>query len=513
MPDSRFTIAATVLFVSLIGLACQNQAPAPRPNIIFILADDLGYGEVGAYGQQLIRTPNIDQLAETGIRFTQHYSGSPVCAPSRGTLLTGKHTGHAYIRDNKEMGGWGPDEPEGQLPLPETEFTVTDLLKNAGYNTAVVGKWGLGGPDSEGLPSNHGVDLFYGYLCQRVAHNYYPTHLWRNNTRDTLEGNAWFSAHQRIDQPLESMADYESRFQGAVYAPDRMIDESINFIRDNADHPFFLLYASPIPHVALQVPQTSLQQYEGQFPETPYLGEKSYLPHPEPRAAYAAMISRLDDEVGRIMQTLDDVGISENTLVIFSSDNGPTYAGGADAEFFDSAGGLRGLKGSVFEGGIRVPMIARWPGHISPGTLSGHPSAFWDFMPTVADITGEQVPEGIDGVSYLPSLVGNSGQAEHDYLYWEYHAFGGMQAVRMGNWKAVRLQIREQQDSPIELYDLVLDKSESMNVAADHPEVVRQAREYMNRRSPSPIDEWNFRPRNPIAGDNTLPPSSAARSK
>ncbi|NNE34061.1 MAG: arylsulfatase [Rhodothermales bacterium] len=493
---SSGTVASCLMCICLLAGCTEDSVRESPPNIIYILADDLGYGELGSYGQTQIRTPHLDRLASEGIRFTQHYSGSPVCAPSRGTLLTGKHTGHGYVRDNKEMGGWGPTEPEGQLPLPDSVFTLPEMLKTAGYSTAVVGKWGLGGPDSEGHPNNQGVDHFYGYLCQRVAHNYYPTHLWRNGEKDILHGNEWFSAHQRIEEPLESVSEYESRYSGSVYAPERMLDESLSFIRENKDDPFFLLYASPIPHVALQVPGPSVDEYSDAFPETPYLGQKSYLPHPAPRAAYAAMISYLDNEVGQIMTLLEELGLEDNTLVVFSSDNGPTYAGGADAEFFDSAGGLRGLKGSVFEGGVRVPMIARWPGHIKPGSNTDHVSAFWDFMPTVAQATNLSVPEGIDGVSFLPTLLGQEDQIEHEYLYWEYHAFGGMQAVRMGDWKGVRQRIRDRESSPVELYDLSTDFAETTDVASENPEVVARIRSYMESRTTSPIEEWNFLPGN-----------------
>ncbi len=488
---------AAIWFATCLVILAGCDAPkvseeATPPNIVYILADDLGYGEVGVYGQEKIRTPNIDRLATEGMLFTQHYSGSPVCAPSRGTLLTGQHTGNAYIRDNKEMGGWGPEEPEGQLPLPDSAFTIPELMKHAGYQTAVIGKWGLGGPDSEGHPNNQGVDHFYGYLCQRVAHNYYPTHLWRNDEKDMLPGNSWFSAHQKIEAPLPSAADYEERYAGTTYAPDKMLDESISFIRQNAEKPFFLLYASPIPHVALQVPQPSVAEYVDAFPETPYLGQKSYLPHPAPRAAYAAMITHLDNEVGRIMEELDALGIADNTIVMFSSDNGPTYAGGADQEFFESAGPLRGLKGSLYEGGVRVPMIAKWPRRIKAGSQTEHVSAFWDIMPTLADAINMPVPEWTDGISFLPTLVGDEAQAKHDYLYWEYHSLGGMQAVRMGDWKGVRTGLHKDASAAIQLYDLSTDLSEFTDVSVANPEVVARIAEFMDARKPSAIEDWNF---------------------
>jgi arylsulfatase len=487
-------VAASCL---VLGACGGNRAPGDAdrpPNIIFILADDLGYAEVGAYGQSKIKTPNIDRLAADGILFRQHYSGSPVCAPSRGTLLTGKHTGHAYVRDNFEMGGWGPDEPEGQLPLPSSEVTVAELLRDAGYATSIVGKWGLGGPESEGHPNNQGFDHFYGYLCQRVAHNYYPTHLWRNGDRDSLKGNDYFSSHQRIVAPLADPDDYIRLYQRDTYAPDMMIDEALDFVDENRDRPFFLLFATPVPHAAIQVPDESVEPYRDTFDDTPYLGTRGYLPHATPRAGYAAMISRMDADIGRLVTLVDELGLAEETLIVFSSDNGPTYNGGTDSKFFESAGPLSGLKGSVLEGGIRVPMIARWTGTIRPGSTSDHVSAFWDFMPTAAELAGAERPDGIDGLSYLPALLGNDvSQQEHGHLYWEYHSLGGMQAVRMGDWKAVRRDIVKVDNAPIELYDLGADIGETVDVASLHPAVVQQAREIMDGRSPSPIEQWNFR--------------------
>ena len=446
----------------------QQSPPSQRdgkPNIIFILADDLGYGELGCYGQTKIKTPNIDRLAADGLRFTQHYSGSPVCAPSRCTLLTGKHTGHAYVRDNKEMSGWGPDETEGQLPLPADTITIATLLKDQGYATGGFGKWGLGGPGSTGHPNNQGFDHWYGYLCQRVAHNYYPTHLWRNSDKHMLQGNEFFAAHQRIAVGPTEPDGYD-RFRGEQFAPDLMIDEALQFVRDHKEQPFFLYYATPVPHVAIQVPQDSVDPYLGVWEETPYLGNRGYLPHPTPRAAYAAMISRMDRDVGRLVSLLDELKLTDSTIVVFSSDNGPTFNGGSDSKFFQSAGPLRGLKASIYEGGIRVPLVVRWPGKTSAGTISEHLSAFWDFLPTVCDLVGADLPDGVDGVSMLPTWLGQA-QPTHEYLYWEYR---GHQVVRQGRWKA----IRKKGTAAIELYDLQSDIAESDNVAADHLDVVQE---------------------------------------
>lgn len=487
--NHRFSIGVVIFVSSFLG--CQPRDRSP--NIIYILADDLGYNEVGAYGQSIIQTPTLDQLAADGMRFTQHYSGSPVCAPSRGSLLTGKHTGHAYIRDNLEMGGWGPGEPEGQLPLFDAEITIAELLKPLGYKTGFVGKWGLGGPDSEGHPVRQGFDLFYGYLCQRVAHNYYPTHLWHNEDPDSLDGNAYFAAHQRIDEPLESDEAYYERFTGAQYAPDLMLSSALEFVESNKNDPFFLVFATPVPHLALQVPPESLIQYDDLVEDGAYLGDRGYLPHPRPLAAYAGMISRMDRDIGQLLALVDDLGLTDNTIIMFSSDNGTTYTGGVDADYFNSVGELRGMKGSVFEGGIRVPMIVKWPKNIAAGTTSDHISAFWDVMPTIAEIAGATVPDDIDGLSFLPTLTGNvADQRKHQSLYWEYHAFGGMQAVRMGDWKGVRREIRRQDDAPIELYDLAIDIQESNDISEDHPETVELIRSIMDSRSPSEIENWNF---------------------
>ncbi len=396
--------AATVAIPNLFTSCAQKTT---KPNIIYILADDLGYGELGCYGQDKIRTPNIDKIATEGIKFTQHYSGSTVCAPSRCCLLTGKHTGHSYIRDNDELSErgdvWNDPDLEGQRPLlPNTE-TIGTMLQRAGYTTGAIGKWGLGGPKSTGDPNNQGFDLFYGYLCQRVAHNYYPTHLWRNGEKHLLEENEYFRPSQKLPEDKDPF-DKESYapYSGKQYSMDFMIEEALNFIEKNQNNPFFLYLPFPVPHVSLQVPEDSLQEYEGAFPETPYKGEKGYVPHIAPKAAYAAMITRMDREIGKIMSLLKKLGQDENTIVIFTSDNGPTYAGGVDAEFFKSAGPLRGLKGSLYEGGIRVPMIARWPGKIQSGTTTDHISAFWDVMPTLAEITNSPVPRDTDGTSFLP---------------------------------------------------------------------------------------------------------------
>lgn len=487
---ARWSMALAIGFVGSAFLLSATNA-ADQPNFIYILADDLGYNELGCYGQTTIRTPNLDRLAGEGMRFTQHYSGNPVCAPSRCVLLTGKHNGHSYIRSNKEMGGWGPDEPEGQLPIPASEITLAERLKPLGYRTCAIGKWGLGGPGSSGHPCYQGFDHFYGYLCQRVAHNYYPTHLWRNHDVDVL-GNHEFSAHQKLAAPLGSPEEYFSRYMSDVYAPDKMIDEAVQFVRDNHDEPFFLYYATPVPHVSIQVPTDSLDAYGDRLDDKPYLGNQGYLPHPSPRAGYAAMISRMDRDVGRLMALLAELGLEEKTLVIFSSDNGPTFNGGSDSKFFHSAGQLRGLKTMMYEGGIRVPMIARWKDVIPAGAVTDHVSAFQDIVPTFVEWAGGTIAEPLDGISLVPTLTGESAdQQEHPYLYWELNR---NQALRAGDWKLIRMT-DQKGETRTELYDLGTDLSESKNLASERPDVltrmVRLAHEARvpSKEFPSPYDD------------------------
>jgi arylsulfatase len=453
----------------------QKTATARRPNIIYILADDLGMAEVGCYGQKKIRTPHIDRIAAEGIRLTQHYSGSPVCAPSRCSLLTGLHTGHAYIRDNDELDArgdvWHDLSLEGQRPLEAGTVTIASMLKQAGYATAAIGKWGLGGPGSTGEPNRMGFDHFFGYLCQRIAHNHYPSYLWRNREKVPLD-NTYLYPHEKLPADADPLnpAAY-AKYIGKQYAADLFADEALAFIRQHRSEPFFLYLTFTIPHAAIQVPEDSLAEYLGTFPETPYTGAKGYLPHRAPRAAYAAMITRMDKHIGRVMTLLRELGIDDDTVVMFASDNGPTFNGGTDSAFFESAGGLRGLKQDVYEGGIRVPCVARWPGHIPAGTVSNHPSAFWDLLPTCADLAGTTTMPATDGVSLVPTLTEQpKAQKSRKYLYWE---FAGHQAVRMGDWKAVRLRGK----TATELYNLASDPGERTDVAAGHRDVVAQVEE------------------------------------
>ena len=452
-----------LLELSIVALLYQTDNAAkttPPPNIVFILADDLGYGEVGCFGQEKIKTPHIDALAKEGVRLTEHYSGSPVCASSRCVLLTGLHTGHAEIRNNREVGGWGPDEPEGQLPLSANTNTIGSSLQKNGYATGAFGKWGLGGPESVGHPNKQGFDTFYGYLCQRVAHNYYPTHLWNNETKEMLEGNeSWFAAHEKLDVEPET---YE-RFAAKTYAPDLILEEAVDFIDAHAKEPFFLYFASTIPHLALQIPDDELDVYPESWDTEPYLGDKGYLPHPRPRAAYAAMITRFDAEVGAIVKALKDNNVADNTIIVVTSDNGPSWVGGVDMNFFGSKGGLHGRKAQLWEGGIRVPTVVWWPEHIQPNSVTQTPSAFWDWYPTLLAVADQEVKE-TDGINLLPSLTDQSEIPERG-LYWE---FGKSQAFRLGNWKLLQFNTKEGVDT--HLYQLDKDESESVNVADTFPE-------------------------------------------
>ncbi len=462
-PMSRRTFLAGCGAAGLAACGCGNggengrdpeSSMTRKPNIIHIMADDLGYGDLGCYGQEMIRTPNIDRLAEEGVRFTDHYAGSTVCAPSRCCLMTGLHTGHAYIRGNKST------PPSGQEPIPDDTVTVAEVLKRAGYATGLVGKWGLGAPGSVGVPNRQGFDHFFGYLCQGHAHNYYPEFLYRNDEEAPLEGNT-----------VEPARYYGAGVaaERAVYSHDLMAEEALAFVERNSGGPFFLYLALTIPHANNEAGKEGMEVPS----DEPYGCE----PWPQQQKNHAAMITRMDRDIGRLMAKLEGLGIAGDTVVFFTSDNGPHREGGADPEFFDSNGPLRGIKRDLYEGGIRVPMIARWPGRIPAGSVTGHVSAFWDFLPTAADIAGVETPVGLDGVSCLPTLLGDSGdQRRHDHLYWEFHeGSGSKQAARSGNWKGVR----NRPSRPLELYDLSTDIGEEHDVAADHPDVVRAIERYL----------------------------------
>ena len=451
---------------TLAAASCaSDKADKPLPNVVFILADDLGWGDLSCYGQELFETPNIDALAASGLRFTQCYSGTTVSAPSRSCLVTGTHSGHTAVRGNVEL------PPEGQFPLPEGSQTFFNDLKSTGYTTGAFGKWGLGGVGSTGDPGKQGIDTFFGFNCQLLAHSYYPDHLWDNDSRVDLEDN-------RDDIP----------YGQGTYAPDLIHEKALKFLDERASDgkPFFMWYPTTIPHAELIVPEDSIiQKYRGIYPEKPYKGiddgpyfrKGGYVSQEYPHATFAAMVSRLDMYVGQIVNRLKELGLYENTVIMFASDNGPHKEGGHDPDFFNSNGPWRGYKRDVYEGGIRVPMIVSWPGHIAKGETD-FMCSFWDMMPTLRDLTGSASPEGMDGVSLLPLLKGKKGQKEHDFLYFEFQELNGRQAVRKGPWKLVHMNIRG--DAPrFELYNLENDPGETEDLAAKMPEKVNELKVIM----------------------------------
>lgn len=427
-------------------------------NVVYILADDLGYGDVGCYGQQIIRTPNIDRMAAEGMLFTQHYAGCTVSAPSRCSLMTGLHTGHTQVRGNREI------KPEGQQPMREDTYTLGKLMKSAGYATGIFGKWGLGNPGSASVPNRMGFDEFYGYNCQRQSHTFYPDHLWHNE--------------ERIPFPENENNARKSYSQDLIHA------QALRFIREHKERPFFAMLTYTLPHAELNLPHDSIYRiYENRFEETSYIGKfdkvnGGYNTSEQPKASFAAMVSRLDKYVGDVMALLKELGLEKNTIVIFTSDNGPHHEGGADPDFFRSYGPLKGTKRDVYEGGIRVPMVAWCPGTIKVGSRSDHISAFWDVMPTLAELTGTALPEETDGISFLPTLLSRKGQQRHKYLYWEFHEQNGRIALRSGQWKLIRQPIAGQ--THLELYNLGEDIHEDNNLAAKHPKKVAELERLMD---------------------------------
>ncbi len=439
---SRFVLCA--LIMAALGCASRLNGAERPPNIVLILADDLGYGDLGCYGQTKIKTPNLDKLAADGIKFTACYAGSTVCAPSRCALMTGLHTGHCHVRGN------------AQVPLRPEDATVAELLKRAGYTCGLVGKWGLGEDGSTGVPNRKGFDHFFGYLNQTHAHNYYPDFLWRNGEKVALPN---------VQSKTAGVAE-----KRVVYTPDLFLAEGLKFIEANKGRPFFLYYATIVPHANNE--RTRAEKNGNEVPsDEPY----SHEPWPQPERNKAAMITRLDADVGKLLAKLTELGLDDNTVVIFSSDNGPHKEGGNDPEFFKSSGPFHGFKRSLTDGGIRVPGIVRWKGVTKPGTVSDHVWAFWDFLPTACDLAGVKAPDGLDGLSIAPTITGKEGQKAHDFLYWEFHENGFRQAVRYKDWKA----IRPAPGRPLVLYDLKADPGESKDVAADHSDVVKAIEDYL----------------------------------
>lgn len=418
-----------------------------KPNVIYILADDLGYGDIEPYGQEIIKTPYLTQMASEGMMFMQHYAGSTVSAPSRGSLMTGLHTGNSQIRGNKEIA------PEGQQPMEGDTYTIGKMMKQEGYTTGIFGKWGLGYPESPSIPKKMGFDEFYGYNCQRMAHTYYPEHLWRNEEKVILKDN------------LDGARN--------TYSQELIHQEALQFIRNNKDKPFFAMLTYTLPHAELNLPHDSIYHiYEDMFEETPYSG--GYHDSEKPRASFAAMVSLLDKYVGEVMLELKELGIDDNTIVIFTSDNGPHMEGGADPKFFNSSGPLRGIKRDLYEGGIRVPMIVRYPNKVEAGSSTNHISAFWDIMPTLANLINIELPseEQTDGISFLPTLLNKGKQQEHEYLYWEFHEGGGRLALREGDWKMVVLNAKTEEE--VELYNLANDLAETNNLIDEEPDKAKE---------------------------------------
>lgn len=485
------------LFVGILvqfslGLVPLNDCFAQRkPNVIYIYADDLGYAEIGAYGQQKIKTPNLDRLANEGMKFSDHYTGTPVCAPARAMLMTGKHGGHAYIRGNYELGGFPDSEERGQMPLKEGTFTIGHLMQQAGYKTALVGKWGLGMNGTSGSPLKQGFDYYYGLLDQKQAHSFYPTHLWENDQKDTLD-NTFINVHRALDPQKSTAKDFEY-YKGKVYAPEKMTEKALSFIDQNKETPFFLYLPYPLPHVSLQAPDAFVKPYLGKFEEQPYYGQQGYAPNQHPYSTYAAMITFLDAQVGGILKRIKELGLDENTIIMFSSDNGTTFNGGVNAKYFNSVDGLRGLKTDVYEGGIREPFLARWPGKVKPGSTSNLISAQFDLLATLGELTGQKVAH-TDGISFLPTLLGKPKQQEkHQYLYFEFPEKGGQIAIRMGDWKGVRTNVKKDPKSPWQIYHLKTDRNETKDLAASHPDLVAQFQAIVKKEhEDSHVKDWNF---------------------
>jgi len=493
----------------LFGFTSCGSSPqdSSRPNIIYILADDLGYGELGCYGQEKIETPNIDALRASGMKFNRHYSAAPVCAPTRCMLMTGRHSGNAYIRGNDEWGARGNvwdynamlSDPnlEGQLPLADSIQTIAQVLQSSGYHTGMVGKWGLGAPLTNSIPTKKGFDYFYGYNCQRQAHTLYPNHLWENDKKvilrnDTVPPSTKLSADANPNEAI-SYAPYNLK----EYSPQKMADALLSYIGDRSeDQPFFMYWASPIPHVPLQAPQKWVDYYREKFgTEQPYSGDKGYFPNQYPKATYAAMISYLDENVGKLVALLKEKGLYENTIIMFSSDNGPSYAGGTESPWFNSGGPFRSErgfgKGYLYEGGIRVPLIATWPGHIVPGSTSDRMSAMWDIFPTICDIAEIPKPDNLDGISMYGELTHND-QKEHEYLYFEFPEYGGQRAIIWEDKKALNLELKKGNTDWM-IFDLNNDIQEQNNIADQSPNLVNLADSLWNKNHTTSFNKrWQY---------------------
>ena len=448
--------------LSIAATGARSEATS-QPNIIYILLDDAGYGDLSCYGQTKFLTPNIDRLASEGMKFTNHYSGSTVCAPTRSVIMSGLHTGHTPSRGNREI------KPVGQFPIPATTFTIAEALKKAGYATGAFGKWGLGNPGSEGDPIHQGFDRFFGYNCQRNAHTYYPTWLFDDLRKIELDGK--------------------------TYAHDLIMDKAVEWIDRQHENPFFCFLPVTIPHAAMHVPEKYAAPFRKKFPEFEnkvgrYGNNKPFAKNPA--AQFAGMMTALDVGIGRVLKSLKKHQIDQNTIVLLSSDNGPHKEGGHMPNYFNSNGGLRGFKRDLYEGGIRCPLLVRWPGKVEAVSTSNHISAHWDLFPTFCELAGINPPEGLDGISFLPTLLGKE-QEKHEHLYWEFYEGGGKRAVRIGKWKAVQNQVnRKGKDAPIEIYDLESDRAETSDLAAHNSELIARIQKIFEQsHTPSPL--WKFK--------------------
>lgn len=460
----------TCMSICILSGCDTTENATQKPNIIYIMADDLGYGDIGVYGQEIIRTPHIDALAEKGVKFTQHYAGTSVCAPSRCVLMTGQHMGHAEIRGN----GFSP--PSGQVPLEKETITVAEMLKENGYHTGMIGKWGLGEPGTSGDPNQQGFDFFYGYTDQILAHNYYPEFLWKNGEKIYLENEVKYLDKSAWHRGLGSYSTEQ-----VEYSPELMTEEALAFIERNQKKPFFLYLPYTIPH-------DNGEAVDSLRMEVPSHGRFADKDWPYQQKGYAAMIEKLDDYVGLITEQINLLGLDENTLIIFTSDNGPIKGQAFTSDsVFMSNGPLRGFKRDLYEGGIRMPFVAKWTGVIPAGSVSEHASAFYDFLPTVADIINVDPPKN-DGISYLNAMLGEPQEA-HEYLYFEFHEGGKSQAMVMGEWKAVKNNVFTNPHALIELYNLRYDLGENTNIADDNPEVVAQMNVFMNQAH-TPDLQW-----------------------
>jgi arylsulfatase A len=503
MSKLSFSFLAACVVAACVGLSHSRPAAAAdsRPNIVFLIADDLGYGDVGAFGQTKIRTPNIDQLAKDGMRLTQCYAGNAVCAPSRCVLMTGMHPGHAQVRNNREV------QPEGQHPLKAGTVTLPRLLKQAGYVTGGFGKWGLGGPDSDGRPTKQGIDRWFGYNCQRVAHSHYPAYLWDNDQKFPLKNpqNPPLTGHEKLPAGADPNDEKSyARLAGTEYGMDVITEQAIKFVNDNKGRSFFLYYPTIIPHAAFQVPEDSLAEYKGKFPEEkPYL--LNYTANRTPRATFAAMVTRMDRHIGQIIGAVREAGLIDNTIFVFTSDNGPVFdsLSGESVDFFNSTGGFRGRKGNLYEAGIHEPTIVAWKGHIAAGSTSDRVCGFEDWLPTLLELAGvkDMTPKDIDGISFAPTLLGQT-QPPRPFLYREFPASGGQQCVRIGDWKGIRqgmmpesgkaknkakAQAAAAPNMHVQLYNLRSDPHETTDVSAQNPEVVAQIEKLMREQhTPNP---------------------------